>query len=228
MSAGIQSIALIALSLIFSPVLAGPVAEQGKSVLDPAPADRPNRKMSDSDRARHMTNDYATCVAKLYPRQVERAVVLSPALSYDALAKLATSECLVSGELFIPNQLMRGAVYRALYIRDYRKHVPAFSTSAVDYAGSADGDPHSQELARLNNFGSCVAVANPAAARSLVLANAATDEEAGAIDALRQNLADCLPGGTSVKFTKGVLQGLLAEILYREANILTDPAQESH
>ena len=227
MRAGIQSIVLAALSLMCSPLFAGPVAEQGKSVLDPAPADRPNRKMSDSDRARHMTNDFATCVVKSWPRQVERAVVLTPALSYKALAKLATSECLVSGQLFIPNQLMRGAAYRALYIRDYRKQVPSPSVSVVDYARTTDSDSYSQELGRLNSFGSCVARANPNAAHSLVLANAATSDEASAIDALRQNLADCLPGGTSVKFTKSVLQGLLAEVLYREAQTPVGLAQGS-
>ncbi len=209
-------------------VCAKPVDVPGKAASLPTPAGPANRKMSDSDRARQLTNDFAVCVLKTSPRSVERAVKLPAADSYNELEKLATGECLTSGALEIPRQLMRGAAFRALYIRDYRKQAPEPRLSAVDYLITASRDPYSQELARLNNFGSCVAVANPVAARSLVLANASTLDETAAIDALRPNFADCLPGGTTSKFTKGVLQGLLAEILYREANISTDPMQVSN
>ena len=210
-----------------APLFAKPVDARGKMAPQPAPAVAPSRKMSDSDRARQLTNDFAICVLKSSPRAVERAVMLPTVMSYDALTKLARSECLVSGQIVIPRQLMRVAAYRALYIRDYRKQVPELSGSAMGYVSVADSDSFSQEIARLNSFGSCVARANPASAHSLVLANAATDEEGEAIDGLRQNLADCLPGGTSVKFTKSVLQGLLAEVLYREAQTPVGLAQGS-
>lgn len=204
---------------------AKPVNAPGKMPAGPAPAVAPKRPMSDSDRARQLTNDFAECVLKSTPRAVERAVILPTARSYEALTKLARSECLAPGQIVIPHQLMRGAAYRALYIRDYRKRAPALVASPVDYVSLADQDVVSQEIARLNAFGSCVARANPDAAHSLVLADAATKEEVSAIEGLRQNLADCLPGGTSIKFTKSVLQGLLAEILYREVQNAADLAE---
>ena len=209
-----------------SPSAAGPTASQGESVLAPRSADLSNRNISDAEQARQITNDFATCMLKRTPRAVERAAALQSAKeSYGALSKLASSECLGSVNLKMPMSLLRGATYRALYIREYRNAEPKVASSPINYMTEAGQDEFLQKLARLNSFGSCVARANPEASRKLVLATVATEEEKAAIDALRPHLADCLPGGTSVKFSKASLQGLIAEVLFREAEIPVSAAR---
>jgi hypothetical protein len=69
----------------------------------------------------------------------------------------------------------------------------------------------------LQRFGDCVVSANPADARALVLATAATQAERAAIARLGPALGGCVAPKNQVRFSRAVLQGVLAEALYKRA-----------
>lgn len=194
----------------------------------PKPAELPNRRMNDNDKARQVMNDFAVCMVKLSPKVSEAALERQPfAASFKALDQLVNSDCINVGALQMPAALLRGAMFRALYLRDFRKAAPAGERPAINYFAHAGVTAAEQGLASLRAFSSCVSHANPKASRALVLANVATPAEAQAIDKLRPNLADCLKDGT-FKLSRGTLQGLIAETLYREAPRVASVQQGSN
>ena len=190
---------------------------QAPKPFGPPAAAIPNRKMSADDKARQVTNAFAVCIAKRFTPKLERALAMAPlSESYRALAKVADSDC-VDGRfsLAMPGTLLRGAAFRALYIRDFKLPLLQGTPIVVDYVREAGSDAHAYQRATLKSFGSCVAKLDPAAARSLVLAEVASIEEDQSIARLRSSLGDCLRDGT-LKLNRGALQSVLAEVLYRE------------
>ena len=178
-----------------------------------------NRKMSDDDKARQVTHDFAACMLRREATRFEAALAVFPVTSsYKALARVADSDCLYAGQLRMPPTLLRGSAFRALYTRDFAAVAPLQASSRMDYLGEAGADEQARIRATLTEFGSCVARTNPSASRALVLADVATREEADAIAALRSSLGDCLRDGT-LKLSRAVLQSILAEVLYREASL---------
>ena len=181
------------------------------------PAVVSNRKMSDDDKARQITNDFAVCMAKTATKRVEYALGLNSLVaSYRALTKIADPDCLVGKELLMPPRLLRGALFRALYIRDFGKAAPTGSPVRIDYAAEAEANHDERDLATATAFGSCIAKLNPEASRAFVMSAVATPEERVAIDSLRPAMGDCLRDGT-LKLSRAVLQSIMSEVLYREA-----------
>jgi len=66
-------------------------------------------------------------------------------------------------------------------------------------------------------FGDCVATLDPAETRAFVLARPATAAENEAVAKLGASFGRCLAPGNEAKFSKTVLQGALAEALYRRS-----------
>ena len=179
----------------------------------------PRRHLSAIDQARDVMNRYGICIVKIRPTAVMRALSREgDGAIEEALARLADSECLAGGDLRMSRTLFRGAIYRALYLRDYAD-TPAESLAAL---GSAK-----VEATRLTNFHDCVVRLSPENSRTLVTAEVGSGSEAEAIAALRPALADCLPPGVQVHLTPWGLQGSLSEALYkRTAALAAAPKQE--
>ena len=193
------------------------VAQLDGKPYGPPPASIPNRRMSEEDRARKTTLDFARCILARYPQQVQAAITEPDSTSGDrSLRKLADSDCLSDSTLEMPAPIFRGSLYRALYIRDFGKQPPAKFEANIDYVAQMSGNPLGRERLILKAYASCVARMNPDGARALVLADVASKPEAEAIRELRPTLGACLKDGT-VRFSKGVLQGNIAEVLYRDA-----------
>jgi hypothetical protein len=194
----------------------------------PAPAQVNGAARTADVRARQATNDYAVCLVKREHRGVERALAMpAGAASYRALGRLADGECLYNAELRMPNVILRGAAFRALYLRSFARR-PGKAAVKIDYIADAGSDQQALLHAGLLAYGSCIARANPAASRALVIATAGMPAESAAIDALRKDLADCLPGGMTTKLGKAVLQGMMAEVLYRETAGMMPIAQDKN
>lgn len=190
--------------------LAAPAVAQTGSVpyAAAAPSDRP---LSSIDRARDLMNQYGICIVSQHLGTARRALAEpeGPALNR-ALAKLATDDCLFSGRLQMSQPLFRGALYRAMYLRDFA-FLPQDELAALK---AARGDA-------LPTFGDCVARLSPDGARALVMASPATRSERDALDTLRPALSDCLPPKQQVRFTLWGLQATLAEALYKRTVALT-------
>ncbi len=91
-----------------------------------------------------------------------------------ALAKIATDDCLSDGELTMSRPLFRGAIYRALYLRDFGNMSPeslAAPGSGNDQSGeTADAFP-------MYIFSNCVVRLSADSARAFVMASPATPDE---------------------------------------------------
>ncbi len=219
-----RALPIVVLAIAVSAMSPAAASAQTGTLINNHPAEVRDGDDRDQNAARRITNDFGQCVVHKYGRLAERSVAGSASASSARLmTSLATPECLTHGELHMPQTLMRGAIFRALYIRNYGRVAPVGQRVAVDYvAGMIPGDGLSQQMAGLLPIASCVAQANPEASRAFVLANVATTAEQAAITALRPALANCLPAQLTIRFSKAVLQGMLAEALYREAPRATD------
>jgi len=221
-----RALPICVLAFAVSALSSAAASAQTGTLINNHPAEVEERDVGDQNAARRITNDFAECVVRKYGRLAERSVAGSASTkSAHLMASLAAPECLSSGELRMPQALMRGAMFRALYIRSYGRMAPVGQPVVINYAAELiPGDGLSQRMAALLPIASCMAQGNPTASRAFVLANAATKAEQAAINALRPALANCLPAQMTITFSKAVLQGMLAEALYREAPRAPDGA----
>ncbi|MBC9031561.1 hypothetical protein IAG41_04070 [Sphingomonas sp. JC676] len=201
-------------------VLGAPAAQAqqtGHIIVDHA-AEASTRDVSAADQARDTMNRYGVCVVKVKSVAVKRALSQPTDQAIDsALAKIAIDECLGSGELTMSRSLFRGAVYRALYIRDFGQVSQAPATIGMQGKDAAAEAAATTPMNLLQRFGDCVVRADPADAQALVLATAATQAERSAITRLGPSLGGCVAPTNQVRFSRAVLQGVLAEALYKRA-----------
>ena len=208
-----KCVALLGVAL--TSVWAVPVSAQYTPYAIAVPSER---NLSDIDRARELMNRYGLCVVKQHYGLVQRAIAQTDdAAQTRALAKIAQDDCLSTGTLKMSPPLFRGAVYRALYMRDYAL-MPRETLSALVATKLTD------DQASIN-FGACVAKLSPDGARALVLSDPATAAEKSAIAALRTSLSDCLPPKAQVRVTMWGLQATLSEALYKRMVALKQAAQ---
>lgn len=169
------------------------------------------------DAARVTASDFARCVVARNPKGVARAIGLPPGpAASTAMTALATSECLDSGEMTIPQRLMRGAIFVELYrVRESKKVniappqpldldnpiLPEFQQDRMRYA--------------LLYFGGCVVKRDERDARGIVLLKTASPAQNDAFKAILPNLGPCLVSGQKIAFSKSIIEGILAEVLYR-------------
>ncbi len=214
--------------LVLAAVLAvsGALPASAQYALPPYAAAAPSpRPLSDVDQARDVTNRYGICIVKQHFSLVRRALALPDEDAVTkALVKLATDDCLWAGELRMSPRLLRGAVYRAVYLRDFG-YMSAATRAALTPANGQPGEDVG--AAPTITFGGCVARLSPDATRELVMADPATPQEDEAIAALRPALADCLPPKQQVRFNKSSLQALLSESLYKRTVALTGKSRVS-
>lgn len=174
---------------------------------------------SASDNVRETLRKYAACLLTIEPRAVERTLAAAPGeQSAKLMRRLATERCLYEGSLSFVPSLLRGALFAAAYRRDYGSDAPPPSPTRVDFAaGIPEGGQDREANIGLLLFADCVAQADPKDARTAVLAPVGSDEEARAYGGLLPHLNGCLFKGQEITFSKGVLSGILAEVLYRNA-----------
>ena len=182
-----------------------------------------SRPLSDDDQAREIMNRYGYCIVTKHLGGVRRALAMpDEAQQTEALRKLATEDCLFNGRLKMSPTLFRGAVYRAMYIRDFGMMSDQTRAIVTPVAGQASVEV---DAAPSITFGGCVAKLAPDATRELVISNVATPLEKKAIAALRPVLGDCVPPKQQVRVTVRGLQATLAESLYKRTLALTGRAR---
>lgn len=205
-----------------APSLAQWEAETGSHIQKPAPADIPTNAMSEADRSRVAIMAFGQCVVLSQRSAVERVLALPPfdKATNRKLANLATSDCLRNGEISMPEAIMRGAVYRALYVADFGKAQPALPPAPIDYwqdVGGVSADAAAQEYVGLHQFGDCVVRRDPEHSRKFILSTVGSNGENAALAALVPELGPCVSAGSKLTFSKIMLTSALAEALYRES-----------
>jgi hypothetical protein len=187
------------------------------------------RSLSDMDRGRLAGAEFARCIAKRLPKRVDAVLAMPTAEAYrGAMAKLATDDCLANGQLRFNGGVLRGALFVEL-VRE---------RSAVESRGSAWTRPFAPldvtapvarpeiQQAFLLRFADCVVRRSPEVARNVVLLPTASAEQEAALKQLRPHLGPCFPAGMTVKISKAMLEGALAEVLYRTPAMSWTPAAE--
>lgn len=213
------------LALVFaSPALAG---QAGRS--DAAQANAARRTM----RA------FATCVVHIAreghrPRARLVAFLSSSPTSAEggsAAQDLMIPQCLNHGarvpewyveQLRLSPQLLRGQFFRTLYLDQQRSRSVVRIRREEIKAGFAL--PQADGLAPLQRFGDCVVSGNPAGAAAAIRQDPGSTGETVAYRALSEALSRCVQGGDTLRFSRSVLEGVLAEALYKQANGLPPAA----
>ncbi|QDZ07198.1 hypothetical protein FPZ24_06655 [Sphingomonas panacisoli] len=173
----------------------------------------PSRPLSEVDQSREMLNQYGYCVMIQNFGSTRRALALPDDAAVErALMKLTTNDCLFAGQLKMSPALLRGAVYRAMYIHDF-SYLSQTMRAAVTPASGQPGEE--VDAAPSTMFGGCVAKLAPTATRDFVMASAATPEENKALAGLASALADCLPPKQEMRLSRWGLQATLAEAVYK-------------
>lgn len=166
------------------------------------------RDIPAAEQARDTLYRYALCLVGARRGRVERALAIRDEAERGAeLGRIATSHCLLEGRIQMGEPLLRGALYRALYLKDFGEA----GTGELRVSSSPDevsNDP-------LGAFGNCVMSIAPDSVRAFVVARPITPEEDVALNALMPNLAGCVAPGDKVKFNRAMLQAILAEALYK-------------
>lgn len=196
-------------------------SETGSRIQVPAPAQIPyDSTMSKSDRAATVVRAFGVCAVMKDRRRVE-ATLAYPRFDpeyYKRLDALATSNCLASGSLKMPVDIMRFALYQGLYSINFAHKNPPFFNDPVDYwkdVGGQTQDPIKRDYVAMRQFGDCVAHADPANSRNLVLAAPGSDQGKAALKLLVPVLGPCIVEGARIEFSKPMLVGILAETLFR-------------
>jgi hypothetical protein len=182
----------------------------GSRVGRPAPAQAPdNVTMSPIDVARATVNQFADCIVRN--------------------DKKLTAACLWDGNLTMPQSLLRGAIFRAAYNRDFASRALTFSEQPIDYAVYLE-EQKSPEAVRylvLLDFADCVVRAEASNARAFAIAIPGSKGEKDALAVLQPQLGPCFPAGVNVTFNKSILSAVLAEALYREVEAGQMPLAEA-
>jgi hypothetical protein len=195
------------------------------------------------NRSRTVLRDYAACLISDYDRPlagdrqrptvryVERFLAtppFSPAAG-EAGKQLNTSAC-VKGRngaeylsLRFPTDLLRGALFRAKYLRlaPQQRGAVSFPPYSVDAAWHIkQPDPY----AVLQAIGECTVRENPDDARVAITSQPGSDEEGAAYAALTPALSRCIPQEGTYTFSRARLESLMAEaFFYLSGGEVPDP-----
>lgn len=127
-------------------------------------------------------------------------------------------QCLSQGQLRFYNIHFRGALFQALYAQEFKASQP--DLSAVQNSGYRQIypetlTPEARSTIALEQFGECVARADPQNVRALLRALAGSSQEKALFGALTPRFGACIPKGEKLAFSKIVLKGAIAEGMYR-------------
>jgi hypothetical protein len=195
-------------------------AQETGSLITRKPAQIDSR---DKDAARKTLEVFATCIVE---RQSGRAAKLAN-MRVDTPEYLKQlnglsdfyDDCISSGRFEYGYSLLRGAIFQALYKREFKLSGPLTFNPALE-SGYATlyTEPYSPEvqssIAQVR-FGECVSRADAANVRGFISAPPGSALETSSVQALAPKLGPCVAQGNQIKFNKTVLKGMLAEGLYR-------------
>lgn len=127
--------------------------------------------------------------------------------------------CLSGGQLRFQYTHFRGALFQALYASEFRNNAPISFAAAQSSNYRALYPESLSSLARttiaLEQFGECVALADPESVRGLLRSLAGSSQESALFGKLGPRFGACVPKGETLAFSKIVLKGALAEGMYR-------------
>lgn len=176
------------------------------------------------DAARATMEAFAAC---LVSRASGRAALLadvpvdSPRYEqrFLSLVDLEDEICLSSGDLSFSNSLFRGALFQALYDREFRGRGPTDFSGVTDTGYRQLYATPLSDTARtaiaLEQFGECVSRADAAGVQMFLLQRPGAAKEKESIAVLMPKFGACIPKDNTIRFSPSILKGALAEGIYR-------------
>ncbi|MDQ4088367.1 MAG: hypothetical protein M3177_10230, partial [Pseudomonadota bacterium] len=143
----------------------------------------------------------------------------------EAAERLTPEECLLTRggtymEMSIRADVLRASLFAAMYKREFARVPPSPELSTIPpllLRDEFDGDlamlPESVRVMR--GIGDCSARLDPVGAHDFLLTTLGSSEERRTLERVTTALANCLPEGHQLRFTRAVLRGMLGEALYK-------------
>jgi hypothetical protein len=177
-----------------------------------------NNTKSGAD-ARKTMDEYARCVVQTHPTRVAKFLAMVPAgREYERMSDLVTPDtCLSSGEMVIPNLVLRTALFDRFYHSQF-KSFPATDAQGLptlNYALGAEVSGYAQTQAAALQFADCVIRADPHLSHELLSTEIDTAPETVAFKKVIPLLGPCLTSGAKFEISKSILRGFIAESLYK-------------
>lgn len=181
--------------------------------------------------ARTTMFQFAQCIVSRDKGRVARMLELPvDSAEYLRLSKrlfeATDDECLSDGGLSFNPTLFAGALFEALYVRDFKFSAPAAfpATVTTPYVAlyAAPYSATARQALALEQFGECVARAEPVEARKLLLAMPGTATEREQFALLTPRFGGCVVKGSTVAMSKSIIRGALAEGMYRLSRVIVD------
>lgn len=179
-------------------------------------------KILNPTEARADLEEFAACHVKKEPTKVLKLLTTRiDKADYQALIfSLAqvNDVCLDSGRMRFSQNLYRGALFQALYNREYKSNASLdFTTSQSRYRDiySEPLSPISRNYLARAAFGECVTKDKPNTVRDLMRSEAGSEKEEMAFLKLSPSFNACMAPGVQITFTKALIKGILAESIYQ-------------
>lgn len=227
-----MSLATLLISALAPAVLASGSPATGMQVRHPPDACppqscaiEPSRELS-AEESREAMSVFAACMVDKYPDRIRELLDMPVAdpKTREHMKALLKSRCVAkanAGLLAMSPLLLRGALFEALYARDFGNgdRIEAFSTAKPQYpvgqhsGGETPTDAQTQTYARLMTVGECVVRLAPTAARELISSGIGGKEEQTKVQAIARAIPRCTD--KSMTLSKSILRMMIAEPLYR-------------
>ena len=171
--------------------------------------------------ARMTLKEFGTCTVGRSSKAALAVVNLPYGTSaFDkAINRLADVECLSTGTLIIPPYLMRGALFEALYLREFGRSANPDVKSAPSYDYMAGYhrpvEPDAANTIALAIVGDCVTRTVPLAAHQLLTRIPGSQLESDSIAVVAKELPGCVPPKQTFRFQRSIIRAAIAEALYR-------------
>ena len=193
--------------------------ETGSRIVIPKRARIPDDStLSKSELSRKVLNEFARCaINRNYPAVASAVSKPMGAGFHEAIARVVSADCLYSGMISFKAVALRGPLFVELYKRrelaKSQGRVWGPVTPSIDFSApsSLESDAHRAIL----DVATCAIDANPNVARAVVLEHMMSEAQDNAFAAIVPALGACLPEGKTLSLTKQVIEGMLAEVLYR-------------
>lgn len=179
--------------------------------------------------ARRAAEDFGACLTDREKGRIAKLVDLAvDTKEYETVYKALynqSDECLSDGTLRIGELALRGAIFQALYTRDYSSNsILSFPPEVkTGYRGlyPAELSDKARMYLSLENFGECVVRVDPNNVRLLVTSRVGSSTENEAFRLLMPRFSACIVKDNEIRFSRTNLKGFLAEGLYRLSRAAT-------
>jgi hypothetical protein len=214
------------MSLVRKARVAGSLSLAMAAICPPARAQTDVLQYEPAEADRAMAQ-FSRCIVESRSRraQAERFVRLipgQPAFQAAGLA-LVTDRCVPRAigqvRMRFRHNLFRSSLFAELYRRDFGRTAPpdvrALPPLLLSEEFDGDVSTIAGPLRFMRALGDCAARFDAPRVHALLSAEVGSRGEAGALSGAMPALANCLPEGRELRFSRGVLRGILAEALYK-------------